>query len=84
MPAQKEMMLSELMSIDFTIIELNLYLNTHPNDQYALNMYNASVQKASLLRMNYERLYGPLTARYAQSKYPWQWIKSPWPWQNHP
>lgn len=77
----REQLLKELMSADFTVIELNLYLDTHPYDYRALMLYNNGVMRAKVLRENYERLYGPLTARYSTSNYPWQWIESPWPWE---
>lgn len=78
----KYSLLKELMSIDFTIIDLHLYLDTHPMDQTALNMYNNYVEKAKALRSEYERKYGPITAHHGISGYPWQWIDEPWPWQR--
>jgi len=80
---QQETMLTELMSIDFAIIELNLYLDTHPNDQRAIEMYNMNVQKSKQIREQYEMLFGPLTARYSTSKKSWQWISNPWPWNKN-
>lgn len=80
---QNENMLIELMAVDFAVIELNLYLDTHPNDPRALELYNMNVQKSKELRDRYEMLYGPLTARYSKSKIPWQWISSPWPWNKN-
>jgi len=77
----RESLLREIQAADFTIIELNLYLNTHPYDQQSITIYNNMVQRAKALRDTYERLYGPLTARFSFSKCPWQWIESPWPWE---
>lgn len=82
MDENQEMLLKEVMAADFTVIELNLYLDTHPCDQRAIALYNSSVQKSMMLRDEYERMYGPLTARFSYSSYPWQWIKSPWPWER--
>lgn len=81
MDAGREQMLREVMAADFTLIDLNLYLNTHPCDQKALAQYNCGVQRAKMLRENYERMYGPLTPM-SPSNYPWQWINSPWPWER--
>lgn len=81
MDASREKLLHELMAADFTVIELNLYLDTHPGDQNALNLYNAGVLRSKVLRENFERQFGPLTARLSFSNYPWQWIESPWPWE---
>lgn len=78
----KEMLLKELMAYDFAIIELNLYLDTHPNDRRALDLHNSYVVTSKGLRDKYEVLYGPLTAVLCESKYPWQWVINPWPWEK--
>jgi spore coat protein JB len=78
----REKLLREVMAADFTVIDLNLYLDTHPNNQRAISIYNASVQRAKMLRANYERMYGPLTPMFF-SKCPFNWINEPWPWQRH-
>jgi spore coat protein JB len=73
------MMLKEVMAADFTAIDLHLYLNTHPYDKRAVMIFINSARKARMLRENYERTYGPLTAD-ASTTYPWPWIDNPWPW----
>lgn len=75
--------LLEIQAIEFTLVELNLYLDTHPNDRQALNDYNNAVRQLYTLKRNYEARYGPL-ANFgsAPSKYPWQWIEEPWPWES--
>jgi len=74
-------MLREVMAADFAVIDLNLYLDTHPNDQQAVMYFNNAVKRAKMLRDNYERLYGPLTATSANTT-PWPWINNPWPWDK--
>ena len=81
MDFQREKMLKELMTLDFSIIEMNLYLDTHPYDARAISIYNNYVQNALVLRSRYERMYGPLTVNFSTSTCPWQWIQSPWPWE---
>lgn len=78
----KDKLLRDIMAIDFTIIDMHLYLNTHPYDQKALNIYNDAVRRARELKQMYERMYGPLTAHMATSGYPWQWVEEPWPWEK--
>ncbi|MCX7921569.1 MAG: spore coat protein CotJB [Clostridia bacterium] len=82
MDLNREKLLREVMAADFTVIDLQLYLDTHPCDQKALALYNSGVQQAKMLKENYERQYGPLTALWSYSGYPWQWIQSPWPWEG--
>lgn len=82
MDPNREQLLKEVMAADFYLVELNLYLDTHPCDQRAINLLNQSVLSARMFRENYERLYGPLTALNSFSRYPYQWIESPWPWEK--
>lgn len=79
--AQKRLLLS-IQAIEFTALELNLYLNTHPDDKKALSDYNAACRQLLSLKRDYEARYGPLTNfGYAPSQFPWQWINEPWPWE---
>ncbi|MGI5849348.1 MAG: spore coat protein CotJB [Christensenellales bacterium] len=78
----REDLLRMLSAMDFYTVDLQLYLNTHPNDREALSKYNSVVSEASVLRREYENMYGPLTSFRSASKYPWQWIDDPWPWQH--
>ena len=67
----------------FACIELNLYLDNHPEDKNAINMYNSLVCQFKQARANYESKYGPLTNfGYAPSQYPWQCVCDPWPWDR--
>ncbi len=76
----KDEMLRQLSALDFYVIDLNLYLNTHPDDRDAINKYNAVVREAAAMRKEFESQYGPLSPQF-ESKVPWQWIDNPWPWQ---
>lgn len=73
-------MLKEIMALDFSNVELNLYLDTHPMDQRALAIRNDYIMKTKKLKEEYEKKYAPLTAEFV-SKCPWQWIEEPWPWE---
>ncbi|RYM05376.1 spore coat protein CotJB [Sporolactobacillus sp. THM7-7] len=74
--------LKAIQAIDFTLVELTLYLDTHPNDFEALRQFNSAARKSKALRSSFERRYGPLRQfGHSYSAYPWQWIKTPWPWQ---
>jgi len=72
-------LLEELQTADFVLIELSLYLNTHPHDMQAIQQYNQFVQHRRGITERFEAEYGPLTHGF--SKYPWQWVETPWPWQ---
>lgn len=71
-----------LQEVDFVLVELNLYLDTHPNDMQALQQYNQLVQQRWQLAQEYENNYGPLMHfGHSYSRHPWQWNDTPWPWQ---
>lgn len=75
-------MLNELQEIDFVLLELHLYLDTHPDDKQALIQYNQCAQRRRQLAEQFEQKYGPLLPfGHSYSKYPWQWNHTPWPWQ---
>ncbi|QYR20416.1 spore coat protein CotJB [Paenibacillus sp. sptzw28] len=74
--------LFELQQLDFGLVELNLYLDTHPNDMQALQQFNQLAEQRKQCAYQYEMDYGPLMHfGHSFSKYPWQWPESPWPWQ---
>ncbi|HWI55525.1 MAG TPA: spore coat protein CotJB [Desulfobacteria bacterium] len=79
---QQASMLKEIMSHEFTAVELNLYLDTHPDDTQALAEYNHVSHMLRILKSAYEQCYGPLT-NYGTSmaQCPWRWTDEPWPWQ---
>jgi spore coat protein JB len=74
--------LEEIQAIDFALVELTLYLDTHPNDHQAMQQFNEYAQQAMQLKRNFETKYGPLQ-QYGNSYTDgnWSWGTSPWPWQ---
>lgn len=82
MDSKQKQMLQQLMACGFTAVELNLFLDTHPDDRKALTDYNDTVKKYGDMRQQYESKYGPLTNfGLAPSQMPWQWVQEPWPWE---
>jgi spore coat protein JB len=75
-------LLKQIMGLDFYIIDMHLYLNTHPWDCKAIMLYNNMVNNARMRRSLYERMFGPLTAHMSFSKCPWQWTTYPFPWEK--
>ena len=79
---ENECALRQLMAYDFVQLELNLYLDTHPNDQKALREFHKVNKIAKELREKYEANFGPITTSGVDCTEEWTWIKSPWPWEN--
>lgn len=74
-------LLKHITALDFMVVDLQLYLNTHPTDREALAKFNSFVMQSNKLKQDYERQYGLLTGTGSCSPYPWQWINEPWPWE---
>ncbi|GAB6158474.1 spore coat protein CotJB [Desulfotomaculum varum] len=76
-------LLMQIMQLEFAALELNLFLDTHPDCQESLTQFNKIHQELMQCKRTYEQTYGPLcnfgfspnTGNY------WQWINSPWPWE---
>lgn len=83
MEMSRDEMLKRITELDFFIIDLHLYLNTHPDDSEAITLYNDCVMQVKELRDQYNMHYGMLLANNSTSKQPWQWINNPWPWQKN-
>ena len=75
-------LLYEMQAVDFMLVELTLYLDTHPNDHKAINQYNECAQKSMALKNKFQSMFGPLYHfGNSYSTYPWSWDSTPWPWQ---
>ena len=77
----KNKLFEEIKSYDFAIVELALYLDTHPNDTKALDIYKSLSDKLEDLKEKYEHSYGPLSIYGVHSNERWTWIDGPWPWE---
>ena len=60
MPPEFYTLLEEIQAIDFVIVELNLYLDTHPDDFEAIKQFNDTTEKSMLLKIEFEKKFGPL------------------------
>jgi spore coat protein JB len=58
--AQFYALLEKLQAVDFVLVELNLYLNTHPDDLQAIEQFNKLTQERTAIANEYQMLYGPL------------------------
>ena len=72
--------LAELQALEFVLLELALYLDTHQGDQEAFALFQqyAALEKEG--RARYEAVYGPLTHRAIADSDSFTWLKDPWPW----
>lgn len=69
-----------LSAAEFAAWEIRLFLDTHPDDKQALAAGNEYSGRADVLRREYEKRYGALTADLGGCEDNWTWISDPWPW----
>lgn len=78
---ERDKLLKQIMVADFALHETALFLDTHPNNKKALEYYKKMRDKRETLAEQYRKQYGPLT--YYEVRYSsWNWVDTPWPWQN--
>ena len=73
-------MLKKIKCLRFAVIELALYLDTHPDDTKALCLHNKYSKELKEVCDKYQKVYGPLTIEYPCNK--WRWLEEPWPWEG--
>ena len=75
-------LLTQLNAYGFAAHDINLYLDTHPNDKQMINLYNKYIDETNKLVRTYEKEYGPLNVSGNMTS-PWSWNNDPWPWENN-
>ena len=79
---EKALLLRKIKKYDFSLKELNLYLDTHPNCRRALALFNNYKQLRQEALNEYISKFGPLTPEQNSSSQNWDWISDPWPWER--
>lgn len=79
---RRQELLRQIQTISFVLVEINLFLNTHPTDMAALNYYHENVALLDRLNYEYATQYGPLSANDVVSSNRWTWVDQPWPWEK--
>ena len=77
---KREEIMMKIKELDFAVIELALYLDTHPEDKKVLCLHNHYARELKELKDKYQKIYGPLTINYPCNK--WRWLEEPWPWER--
>ena len=81
---EKQTMKKCIESLDFSILETELFLDTHPHDQKALHMLREYRRRKREAISAYESRFGKYvvtTCDVPAAEY-WSWVDSPWPWER--
>ena len=76
----REKMMKEIKCLNFAVIDLAEYLDTHPTDTKALCLHREYTHQLKDIKDKYQRVFGPLSIYYPCKK--WRWLEEPWPWER--
>lgn len=76
----QEGLLHRIQAYYFSLADLTLFLDVHPNNKNALELYNRYVNDLNETKEIYINNYGPLTLDSINQN-SWQWVKT-WPWEG--
>ena len=72
-------LMQRITECSFALMDLQLYLDTHPDDALALDEYKTCSQTLNQLKQEHNHTYAPLHSN-AKDSQGWQWSQTPWPW----
>ncbi len=75
-------MLNDISIVDFVLVDLSLYLDTHPFDQEAMEYFNHYVRIKNKMSRDFSIRFFPLTKDLAESNKEWRWGAAPLPWEG--
>lgn len=75
-------MLKDISVISFTLVELTLYLDTHPYDRQAMDYFNHYSRIEKQLKQEFSSKYYPLNATLSHDTKEWSWVLAPMPWEG--
>lgn len=78
----EKQMLKEISMVDFVLIDLMLYLDTHPYDRNAMEYFNHYNRIKNRMEREFSMKYFPLTKDLAESTKEWRWGMAPLPWEG--
>lgn len=74
--------LRDISIIDFAMVDLIEYLDTHPFDKQAMEYFNHYSRIKNQMSRDFAMRYYPLTAAASTDTKEWNWVLSPMPWEN--
>ena len=80
----RRQLLNFIDEVSFGVYEALLFLDTHPENQEAMNFFREHNRLRNLALEKYAEMYGPLTISTADDTAcsSWEWMSQPWPWEG--
>ena len=73
--------MGELMALEFIVKELNLYLDTHAEDEKAFSLMKSMTSLLKEAHEKYVEMFGPIRLTDLNQTGQYTWLDSPWPWE---
>ncbi len=68
--------------VDFVLVELTLYLDTHAKDKEAMEYFNHYSRVKQQLMKEFAAKYYPLSREFFEGNKEWTWGLAPNPWEG--
>ena len=72
--------MTELQALGFVLQELALYLDTHPSDGEAFELFRQYAALEETARADYVEIGGPIMRGETARSKTYTWLQDPWPW----
>lgn len=84
MAAEQNRLLHDIGVIDFVIVEMTEYLDTHPTDKEAMEYVSHYVRMKNQAMREYAMKFGPLSISDTDgcNQNEWKWATQAWPWEG--
>ena len=77
----EQALLTQIGQVRFACVELQLYLDTHPEDMEAQDDFNSYANTLERLMTEYTENFGPLENFGNSQHVAGSWVYQKWPWQ---
>lgn len=77
----KSRAMCSIYELGFVLTEAMLYLDTHPDDQEAIDYYANMKEKYKDAVDKYSNYYGPVNMTNMTNENYWMWVATPMPWE---
>ncbi len=80
---RKKELMEQICQCEFILIDINLFLDTHPNNKEAIEDYNAYAEQLCVLKERYSCEFGPISNfgnSVANNADCFSWVKEPFFW----
>lgn len=79
---EQQRMLNDIGIVDFILVELMLFLDTHPTSREAMEYFNHYARIKNKMMKEFSMRFYPLSKEYAESTTDWRWGDAPLPWEG--